>query len=170
MPKSVTERIRESSVRALRRLLGRRVYTIYAPCLQVAGPHLTEPSLSILTTDNDNENWVHKFIVFSCDYFETPNFALDYWQVHVSDEEMPDRIPVNSDRCLVAPCTINLYKAEPIDRIEIFSFDLSRNDGTRQEEVSYDQAIRFHSGERASFCVACQLNGPGIRTEVHFSE
>jgi hypothetical protein len=44
------------------------------------------------------------------------------------------------------------------------------NEQLDAESVVYDRAIRFQRQDGSSFCIACQLNGPGIATEVHVSD
>ncbi len=65
----------ELSVSVLRELIGRTVFEIYAPNLQIAGPHLTAPSLSIPLRDQIGEGWVHSLVIIRCDWFETPKSA-----------------------------------------------------------------------------------------------
>jgi hypothetical protein len=147
-------------------LIGRTVHTIYAPSLQVAGKHLTAPSLALPVL----EDRIHRYAVVRCRWSETPHTYTDYWEVLVSSEDKPGGFEVNSENALVEPCTINFFDATPINRIEIFSFEWSAGEGHRLETVEYDRAIRFQLEDGSAFCISCQLDGPGIATEVHISE
>ena len=162
--------ISDAGLSVLKGLIGRTINLVYASCLQVAGRDLTAPSLSIPTLDEIDGRWIHRYVVIRCNYFETPKTWLDYWEMLVSDEEKPNGIEVNSTNAIVAPCTINFYHAEPVSRIDIFTFEWSAGEGPDTESVKFDQAIRFQLAGGKSLCVACRLDGPGIGTEVHISE
>lgn len=165
-----TKQISTDGLSALRNLLGMTVHRIHAPCLQVAGSHLTAPSFSIPVTTQTDSGWEHRFTVIRCDWFETPKLLNDYWDLHVVEQDKPDNIPVNSTGAIVAPCTVNFWAASPIIRIDIYGFEWILEGTDSGESVSYDNAIRFQTSGGKSFCVACQLDGPGIATEVHLSE
>jgi len=162
--------ISEAGLVVLQGLIGRQVHMVYAPCLQVAGAHLTSPSFSIPVSDQTAEKWVHKHVNFSFEWFETPLTLTDYWKIAVSIDDKPQGIEVNSTGAIVAPCTINFYESKPINRIEVFEFNWSAGQEIDMEMVTYDNAIRFECEGGRAFCIACQLNGPGIATEVHLSE
>ena len=152
-----------TSVAVLRSLIGSTSYRILAPCLQVAGQHFTSPSLSI-------ETGLKSYIAISCEWFETPFSRDDYWRIVISETNTPNGIEVRSDGALVAPCTINFYRAEPISSIELHASRWDWSDDGDEEHVEYDSALLFHMSGRRLFCIWCQLNGPGIATEVHFTE
>jgi hypothetical protein len=160
-------RISDDGLSVLRSMIGNRFHTIYAPCLNVAGADLAAPSLSILVFDRVTGNWRNEYIVIRCNWHETPLMLNDYWQILVSREDKPNQIDVNSTGAVVAPCTINYYQATPITKIEVYEFEWVDQG---QESIRYDNAIRFEQGNGQAFCVACQLNGPGIATDVHISE
>jgi hypothetical protein len=161
-------RCSEVSLSALRSLLGRTVHRIYSPCLQIAGSHIASPSLSIPLTDHDGTVWIHHYVVIRCEWFETPD-GNDFWQFLVAGESKPAGIEVDDQRGIIAPCTIEFFGASPVNKIEIYESN-SHPKKFRNEGVSYDQAIRFCQESGKSFCIACQLNGPGIATEVSISE
>jgi hypothetical protein len=72
---------------------------------------------------------------------------------------------------IVAPCTINFHgHSSPILKVEVYKFSWPANEHLDAESVVYDRAIRFQRQDGSSFCIACQLNGPGIATEVHVSD
>ena len=151
------------SVAGLRRLIGREIYTIFAPNLDAAGSHLAAWTLSMLLEKD-------RFLNFSCEWSETPYFLNDSWQITVAEGQSPLNIAKNESGALISPCTINLYGAKPITKIEIFSrSNISANEGI-EETVNYDQAIVFQCEEGRAFCIGCLLNGPGIATYLHFSE
>jgi hypothetical protein len=52
-------RVSEAGLSVLQSMIGNSFHTIYAPCLQVAGAHLTAPSLSIPVFDKVNGHWSH---------------------------------------------------------------------------------------------------------------
>jgi hypothetical protein len=70
---------------------------------------------------------------------------------------------------LISPCTISIYKAQPIRKIEIFEYLYDLDEGT-EESVHYDRAIVFRCDEEWNFCISCMLNGPGTANYLHFSE
>jgi hypothetical protein len=151
------------SITALSSLIGSTPYRILTPCLQVAGQHYTSPSLSLETGSKD-------YIAISCEWFETPYSRADYWRIVISETNAPTSIEVRSDGALVAPCTINLYGAELISSIEIHSSRWDWSDKGDREHVEYDSALVFRMSGEPRFCIWCQLNGPGIATEVHYTE
>jgi hypothetical protein len=53
--------------------------------------------------------------------------------------------------------------------IEIYSLSASDSEDDN-ESVLYDKALQFVRENGSSFCVACQLNGPGIAEFVRLSE
>lgn len=162
--------ISEAGLSVLRGMIGNRFHTILSPCLQVDGAHLTAPSFSILVFDKVTRNWAEQYIVVRCKWYETPLVFSDYWQILVSCEDRPDQIDVDSAGAVVAPCTINFYLATPITKIEVYEFEWSDEVDLGRETVRYDKAIRFEQESGKTFCIACQLNGPGIATDVHISE
>jgi hypothetical protein len=164
-----TRQISDEALLALRNLIGKTVGRIYASCLQVAGAHYTAPSFSIPVTTQTDSGWDHRFTVIRCDWFETPKLLNDYWKIHVIEQEKPDGIETNSTGAIVAPCTVSFWHASPITRIDIHSFQWIVEGEDSEESVLYDNAICFRTSSEKSFCVACQLNGPGIATEVHLS-
>jgi hypothetical protein len=151
------------SISTLRRLIGVSIHTIFAPTLDAAGAHLAAWKLSMLIS-KDN------FVNFSCEWAETPRFMNDSWLITVSESSDPIGIERNESGALVSPCTISMYYAKPIRKIEIFDYSYSENDEDQEESVHYDQAILFNCEEKRSFCIACMLNGPGIAEYLHFSE
>ena len=152
-----------ASIAALRSLIGSRSYRILTPCLQVAGRHFTAPSLSI-------EKRLNAYIAIGCEWFETSHSWANYWRIVISETSIPRGIEVRSDGALIAPCTIRFYNAEPISSIEVHSsrWDWSHDD--EEEHVEYDSALLFHMTDSRVFCVWCHPNGPGILTEVQFTE
>ena len=162
--------ISEAGLQVLRSMIGNRFHSIYAPCLQVASAHLTAPSFSILVFDKITRNWSNQYVVIRSNRYESPVTLTDYWQMLVSCEDKPDQIDVDSTGAVVAPCTIKYYQATPVTKIEIYEFEWSDELNQVRETVRYDQAIRFEQESGKAFCIACQLNGPGIATEVHISE
>jgi hypothetical protein len=163
-------RVSEAGLSVLQSMIGNSFHTIYAPCLQVAGAHLTAPSLSIPVFDKVNGHWSHRYVVIQCNWSETPLTLTDYWQMLVSCEDRPDRIDVDPTGAIVAPCTIKYFQSTPISKIEVYEFEWSPELDQGREAVRYDQGIRFEQENGKAFCVACQLDGPGIATDVHISD
>jgi hypothetical protein len=151
------------SISTLRRLIRVPIHTIYAPTLDAAGAHLAAWKLSMLIR-KDN------FVNFSCEWSKTPRFMNDSWLITVSESSDPIGIDRDETGALVSPCTISMYHAKPIRKIEIFDYSYSERDEDPAESVHYDQAILFNCEEKRSFCIACMLNGPGIAEYLHFSE
>jgi hypothetical protein len=165
-----TTQLSNSSLTAVKQLLGRTVVSIYAPCLQVAAQDFTAPSFSIPISDEIGGKWLHRYIIIRCEWYETPVTWTDYWQILVADELKPHGIEDDPQKGIVAPCTIKFYKAKPVNKIGIYSSARSAGEGNDFEEVEFDQAIRFWCEDGKSFCISCRINGPGIATEVHISE
>lgn len=165
-----TARISEASLTVVRSLIGETIFSVYASCLQVAGGDRTAPSFAIVRSSEINGRWIHRYIVFRCEWFETPHCLLDWWQMVVLNDDRPGDVTVDSNGTLIAPCRINFYNASPIRSIEIYSFEWSAGEGQSYEHVEYDQAICLRRMDGKSLCFACQLNGPGVATEIHLSE
>jgi len=163
-------RISQDSLPILQGLIGRQIHRVYAPCLQVAGAHIASPSFSVPLSNEIAGKWVHKYVNFRCEWSETPLTLTDWWKILVSVDNKPCGIEVDSKGAIVAPCTIHFYKSGPIKQIEVFEFEWSAGQGNEVEAVAYDNAIRFELEGGNALCIACQLNGPGIATEVHLSE
>jgi hypothetical protein len=152
-----------NSISALRTLLGKSIHTLWAPNLDAAGAHLASWTLSMLLGQGS-------FMNFSCEWHETPKFLNDSWLITVREDSGPLNITRDDTGSFHGVCTINMYFAMPIKRIDIFAYTNSGDDQGSEEVVNYDQAILFTcEGERA-FCIGCMLNGPGIATYLHFSE
>ncbi len=162
--------ISEAGLSVLRTMIGNRFYRIYAPCLHVAGSHLAAPSLSIPVFDKVTGDWSHRYVIIRCDWSETPLTFTDYWQVFVSIGDGPLGIDVNKEDAIVAPCTIEYFQTTPISEIEIYEYRCSYGLDQERENVRYDKAIRFLREDGKAFCITCQLDGPGIATDVHISE
>lgn len=153
----------DQSIAALRRLLGRTIYTIYAPNLDAAGAHLAAWTLSMSLEKNS-------FMNFSCQWSETPHFLNDAWQITVAEGKGPLGIRVDESGALISPCTISMYKAKPIERIEILAFTNAADNEGVEETVNYDQALLFTCEGARAFCIGCLHHGPGIAEWMHFSE
>jgi hypothetical protein len=160
----------EISLSALKRLVGVTVDRIYASSLQVSGDHLTAPSFSIPISTHVRKQWVHRYVVIRGEWFETPHTLTDYWQMSASLTEERGNVQARFEDSPLAPCTIKYLYAEPIQRIEIYEQKWSAGENLHLETVRYDQAIRFYLESGKSFCIACQLDGPGIATEVNISD
>jgi hypothetical protein len=157
-----TVHLDDGSRRSLKNLIGIFPWRILAPRIQVAGMHLTSPSLSIERGQS--------YSAISCVWFESPHTFKDYWRLSITEAPSPAGIEVRSDGAIVGPCTINLFHATPISAIEIYSSRWEWSDGEAEESVEWDSALLFHLQDRRRFCVWCQLDGPGIATEVSFTE
>jgi hypothetical protein len=97
--------------------------------------------------------------------------GTDYWQLFVDNEDKPSGLDFSEAKGIVAPCTINFYgHSSPILRVEVYEFSWPADVQLGAENVVYDRAIHFQRQDGSSFCIACQLNGPGIATEVHVSD
>jgi hypothetical protein len=162
--------ISEAGLSVLQSTIGNSFFTIHAPCLQVAGSHLTAPSFSIPVFDKVRGNWSKQYVVIKCTWSETPLSFTDYWQMLVSASEKPDHIEVDPTGAIIAPCTIRYFRATPICKIDVYEFECAVEVDGERELVKYDQGIRFETESGTAFCIACLLNGPGIATEVSISE
>jgi hypothetical protein len=92
----------EASLSVLHGLVGRAVHRVYAPCLQVDKRHLTAPSISIPTSDETKDGWVHRYVIVRCEWFETPETRTDYWQLFVDNEDKPSE-SLGSDEIITQP-------------------------------------------------------------------
>jgi len=166
-----TAQISESSILALKSLIGRQVHRVYAPSLDVAGTHVAAPSFSVSISDQIGDAWVHRFVNLKATWSETPRFMNDYWEIQASDDQTPVGISVNAENAMLSPCSISFYEngGSMIARIEIYSLSVSDFEDDN-ESVLYDKALQFVRENGSSFCVACQLNGPGIAEFVRLSE
>jgi hypothetical protein len=160
---SATVHLSEHSLGLLRDLLNSSLHTIHAPCLQVAKHHFTSPSLSFLIGPRE-------WLTLSCEWLETPRTYNDYWRLIVSRENWPAGIEMDATGAILAPCTIHFYESPRITGIEVYTKQWDSENETGGERVAYDSFLRFIREGGREFCVGCQLNGPGIATEVHFSE
>jgi hypothetical protein len=154
----------------LKELIGHTVHHVFASCLQVTGRHQTAPSFSIPISSNVEGHWAHKYFNFHCEWFETPNTLTDYWRIFVSLDTGPRDVEVHPEKGLLAPCTIQYFHTAPINKIEVYEFHWSTGEEQDSESVIHDKAIHFHLENAKSFCIACQLDGPGIATEMHISD
>jgi len=125
--------------------------------------HITSPSLSI-------ECGPQAYSAISCAWFESAHSFKDYWRLSIAETASPAGIEVRSDGAIVSPCTINLFGATPISSIEIYSSQWKWSDCEAEERVEWDSALLFYLQDRRRFCIWCQLDGPGIATEVSFTE
>jgi hypothetical protein len=152
-----------NSISALRKLLGKTIYTLWAPNLDAAGAHLASWTLSMLLDQNS-------FMNFSCEWDETPKFLNDSWLITVGEDSSPLNIARDDTGAFLGVCNIRMYSATPIKRIDIFAYTNSGDNEGPEETVNYDQAILFTcEGERA-FCIGCMLSAPGVATYLQFSE
>ncbi len=163
--------IAQSSVLVLTALIGRRVHCVYAPSLDVAGTHVAAPSFSVSISDQVGEAWVHRFVNLKARWSETPRFMNDYWELQASDDHSPIGISVNTENALLSPCSISFYEngGSMITKIEIYTLSVPDLEDDN-ESVLYDKALQFVRENGSSFCVACQLDGPGIAEFVRLSE
>lgn len=163
--------IAQSSISALSVLIGRQIHRVYAPSLDVAGTHVAAPSFSVPISDQIGDAWVHRFVNLKAIWSETSRFLNDYWELQASDNHAPIGISVNAENALVAPCSIVFYEngGSRITCIEIYSLSVSDLEDD-DESVLYDKALRFVRENGSCFCVACQLNGPGLAEFVRLSE
>jgi hypothetical protein len=158
-----TVRPDDVSHRSLMKLIGVNPWRILAPCIQAAGMHFTSPSFSI-------ERGSSAYSTINCAWFESPHTFTDYWRLSIADAASPAGIAVRSDGAIVAPCAIKLFGATPIASIEIHSSRWGWSDSDAEECIEWDSAILFQLQGRRHFCIWCQIDGPGIATEVSFSE
>jgi hypothetical protein len=157
------KRLSTNSISALRKLLGTTVHTWWATNLDAAGAHLASWTLSMLLGQKS-------FMNFSCEWHETLKFLNDSWLITVREDSSPLNINRDDTGAFLGVCTINMYSATPIKRIDIFEYTNSADNEGPEETVNYDQAILFTCEGERTFCIGCMLNGPGIATYLRFSE
>jgi hypothetical protein len=134
----------EASLFVLHGLVGRAVSYVYAPCLQVDKRHLTAQSISIPTSDQTKDGWVHRYVIVRCEWFETPETRTDYWQLFVDNEDKPSGIEFSESKGIVAPCTINFYGySSPILKVRFI-------DSHGQPRSSLTRRMLFMTGQSAS--------------------
>ena len=163
--KTFTESLRldEISLKPLKGLLGLRLYRILAPCLQVAGQEFTAPSLSF-------EKEAKQYVVIACEWFESPYTWTDYWRFSISEQVQPAGIEISPDGAIVSPCTIHFYQPHTISSIQIRSSRWDWSNTEEEEHIEFDSLLLFNTHEGRQFCIWCHANGPGIATEVHFTQ
>ena len=163
--------ISHDTVSALKTLIGRQVYTIYAPVLAVAGAHVAAPSFATSISDQIDGRWVHRFLNLKAIWSETPRFMNDYWELQAFEARTPLGISTNVENAMVEPCSIHFDKNGGSEVTSICVYTLSTPDlEDTSESVVYDKALHFLRANGSSFCIACQLTGPGIAEYVHLTE
>ena len=121
--------------------------------------------------DEIDGTWSHRFVNVSCQWFETPRFLNDYCRLVVTSDNKPNGIEVDASNATVEPCTVHFYSnVSPISIIEVYELELPLSDTPDEETVLYDKAICLRCEIGIRLCIAWQLDGPGIATDVHFSE
>lgn len=153
----------EASLKALKSVLGLRLYRVLAPCLQVAEQEFASPSLSL-------ERGAKGYLAIACAWLESPYTWTDYWRFLISEQAQPVGIEIAPDGAIISPCTIHLYQSHTISSIEIRSSHWDWSDTEEEEHVEFDSLLLFNTHEGRQFCIWCQLNGPGSATEVHFTQ
>jgi len=168
---TLVTQISQDTLDALRVLIGRQIHTIYAPVLAVAGTHVSAPSFAISISDQVGDQWVHRFLNFKALWSETPRFLNDSWELLAFEDEAPLGISQNSDKAMLAPCSVSFYEngSSVISSIKIYTCSVLDVED-ESESVMYDKVIQIARDNGSSFCIACQLNGPGIAEDVHLSE
>jgi hypothetical protein len=151
------------SIAALRLLIGKTVHTLWAPNLDAAAAHLAACSLSMLLGNGS-------FMNFSCKWQETPHLLIDSWLISVHQDDAPLHIAKDNTGAFRDVCTINMYFAKPIKRIDIFAYTNRFDNEPPEETVNYDQSILFTCEGDRKFCIGCMLSGPGIAKYLNFSE
>jgi hypothetical protein len=166
----VTE-ISQSTLDALRVLIGRQIHTFYAPVLAVAGTHVSAPSFSVSISDQAGDQWIHRFLNFKSSWSETPRFLNDYWELQAFENDAPLGISQNSEKAMMAPCSVSFYEngSSAVTSIKVYTFSVLDIED-ENESVTYDKVIQLCRDNGSSICLACQLNGPGIAEDVHLSE
>ena len=161
----------QETISALRVLIGRQVHTIYAPVLAVAGAHVAAPSLAISISDQVGGRWVHRFLNLKAVWSETPRFMNDYWELQAFEGPAPLGISTNAESAMISPCSIHFYGAGGLEVTNIRVYTYSAPDlEDASESVIYDKVLQFQRANGSSFCIACQLNGPGLAEDVHLTE
>ncbi len=164
-------RVSETTILALKTLIGRQVHTVYAPILGVAGTHVAAQSFAISISDQIGKVWNHRFLNLKAIWSETPRFMNDYWELQAFEDQRPLGIGVNAENAMVSPCSIHFYENGGSEVTSIQVYTLSSPDlEDATESVVYDKVIEFVRANGTSFCIACQLNGPGIADDVHLTE
>jgi hypothetical protein len=163
--------ISEDTFSALKALVGRHVYTVYAPVLAVAGTHVAAPSFAISLSDQVGDQWVHSFLNLKATWSETPRFLNDSWELQAFEARSPLGIEVNAENAMMSPCSVHFYEngGSEVINIRVYSLSLLDQDDP-SESVVFDKALELMRANGTSFCIACQLNGPGIAEDVHLTE
>ncbi len=163
--------VSQTTISSLSILLGHQVHRVYAPCLDVSGAHFASPSYSIVVSDCVADAWTHRFLNFNAVWSETPRFLNDYWELQVSDDQAPEGISVSAENAMLSPCSISFYEngSSAVTSIQIYTLSVPDLEDTG-ESVVYDKVIQFKRDNGSSFCIFCQLDGPGIATDVRLSE
>ena len=101
------------------------------------------------------------------EYFETPHYLNDYWELIVHRQRYPYGIEVR-DGALIDPCSVSLLPAAEIRSVSVYELMSDQDD--MGEQVAYDQGLRFVRSDGRTFAIACLLSGPGIATDVQYTD
>ena len=164
-------RVSEGTIQALKTLIGCQVHRVYAPILDVAGTHVAAQSFAILISGQIGNRWSHRFLNLKAIWSETPRLMIDYWELQAFEDQRPLGISVNAENAMLSPCSIHFYEngGSEVTKIQVYTLS-SPDPEDLDESVVYDKVIDFVRANGTSFCIACQLNGPGIANDVHLTE
>lgn len=95
--------VSEGTIQALKTLIGRRVHTVYAPILDVAGTHIAAQSFAILISGQIGNQWSHRFLNLKAIWSETPRFLHDYWELQAFEDQRPLGISVDAENAMLSP-------------------------------------------------------------------
>jgi len=139
----------ESQLKILRHLLGKVIFDIYSPALDVDHQIISVVSLS-LALEGERD-----FINVKNEWLETENDD-DYWRLSFEQSDNPEGLSYETDETIGVLCfdsrasCIRLNKMSPIEKVEVFEANEENDD----EVMSYDHAVLFHQQNGEQFCIA----------------
>jgi len=137
-------RLSDESLGILRQLLGHSLFQLFSTAIVVDGPQVTAWDIQVHTAD--------RWIIFRCEWHETPSGELDYFQLNVSESQAPLNIEVRNKGLLNASSVV----VPPGGRItQIGIWERSETgEASAGEEVAYDAAILFARTDGRQICIA----------------
>jgi hypothetical protein len=152
----------ETQLKILRRLVGKIIYDVWSPVLEVHRQLISAVSLS-LALEGERD-----FINVKNEWLET-NDGDDYWRLSFEQSDKPEGLSYETDKTIGSPVfdsrasCIRLNKLSPIENVEVFEANEQNDD----ETISYDHAVLFRQQNGERFCIAVQQS---IADMLEFSQ
>src|SRR4051812_41630062 len=99
-PNVYITRLTQEHLTSLRQLIGQPLLELFSSAIVVDGPRVTAWDIQI------HLHGLDRWIIFRCDWLETPKGELDYFQLHVSESQGPLNIEVRNGGLLHASSVV----------------------------------------------------------------